>query len=296
MPLKASTSAPPLLTPAWTQLSQLPTHDNDEEWEQDQVDYVTLDFARHLPPGAFHRIDELELLGMNLPTPYARLGSQLFRGRHEQLIGTEVILSHSLDGSKEGSPPTYQPFATSKSRIIFNPITLVDTKKKKVTKPEPVIDSDSNSVIKKRGRPKGSKNKKTRTTVDIVTMDRKGKGKAREDTVVEDAESGGASEGTAGDVQEEDRGEADSAVGRIAGPRSKQVSQSEVAAPPVRKRGKKPGHSRHVKGKVGGSGIGIKYDPNELLVIDAPTASASGQGAGSEVEISSGVDDDEEQA
>ncbi|GAA5919005.1 hypothetical protein JCM1841_002687 [Sporobolomyces salmonicolor] len=124
-------SAGPVLTSAWTRVEELPPRreastgtvhpdPDDGEWdEQDEVDYVVLDFAHHLADDALSLSDGVQLLAPESATPIARIGHKYFQGLHETLIGNEILLQHDPEGL-----PSYQPFATPSHRISFQPVSI----------------------------------------------------------------------------------------------------------------------------------------------------------------------------
>ncbi|KAL8292147.1 hypothetical protein RQP46_001613 [Phenoliferia psychrophenolica] len=202
-----SLTDPPFVTPTWTLVDELPERDaDDDEWEEDEVMYVTLDFGRHMKPEGYHHVREVQLINVNAATPYARLGGQIFRGQHEELIGSEILLQHKdVRPTAESSKSAYRPFATTSSRIVFHPISIGNVsitkgstrartgKPKAVPKPkaapkkkEPVYDEDGQLVVEKKkvGRPKGSKNKAPEDGEPKKERKKRGPNKTKVPTVV----------------------------------------------------------------------------------------------------------------
>ncbi|KAM0788579.1 hypothetical protein ACM66B_001701 [Microbotryomycetes sp. NB124-2] len=111
-------AAAPLVDSTWQQVSKLADDYDRDEWEEDEVCYLTLDFGK-LPTGAVTSGD-LQLLALNSDTPFARVGGSIFRGQHESLIGSEIFLE------RDNETGSYSPWSsTTNARIQFDPVKLV---------------------------------------------------------------------------------------------------------------------------------------------------------------------------
>ncbi|KDE07134.1 hypothetical protein, variant [Microbotryum lychnidis-dioicae p1A1 Lamole] len=184
---------PPLVDRTWTRVERLEPRehqvndaDDSDEWEQDEVTYLTLDFGAKLAVETLNQErGHIQLLGLESSTPYARVGPQFYQGQHETLIGDQMLLQHHPE--TETSPSHYVPLpSTSTSRIYFQPVSI-----KPKEDPVPVVDPKNHTtpipasllmtgklkfksriasraekalpkipkVKRKPGRPKGSKNK-----------------------------------------------------------------------------------------------------------------------------------------
>ncbi|KXS15675.1 hypothetical protein M427DRAFT_32103 [Gonapodya prolifera JEL478] len=68
---------------------------DDDDWEEETT-YALLDLGRHTPSSlirsALDKDPTYQLIGLDTPTPYLRLGHLVFRGKHERTIGTELII------------------------------------------------------------------------------------------------------------------------------------------------------------------------------------------------------------
>ncbi|GJN87542.1 hypothetical protein Rhopal_000496-T1 [Rhodotorula paludigena] len=176
----------PLLGPTWRRveglvprdlLAQLdaPAGEGDDEWEEDEVEYVTLEFGQHLSEETLGENNAIQLLAPESVSPIARVGDRYFQGMHETLIGTDIFLAHDGDAH-----PSYQPMATSTHRITFQPVVLVPANQPAGSNAPanliggiprgpgwragpakaPVVLGDDGLPRKRPiGRPKGSKNK-----------------------------------------------------------------------------------------------------------------------------------------
>ncbi|KAI5481678.1 hypothetical protein MNV49_002904 [Pseudohyphozyma bogoriensis] len=159
-----SRTNPPLIDASWRLVDSLEqeVEDDEDEWEEEEVTYVTLDFGRHVKPESY-RQQELQLLAPESATPFAQIGASVFQGHHERLIGSEIILQQGEDGS-------YSPLTTSTHRIVFHPVNLTpldsttSSKSKATAKAKgkgKAANVDPDAPPRKRGRPKGAKNKTT---------------------------------------------------------------------------------------------------------------------------------------
>ncbi|KAK4053524.1 hypothetical protein OIV83_001692 [Microbotryomycetes sp. JL201] len=132
----AMTTVTPLVDSTWKQSDTLPVDRDDDEWEEDEVCYLTLDFGK-LPTGAVTN-GELQLLGLNSDTPFARVGGSIFRGQHEQLIGSEIFLDRNRKSQQRtdkggvliyfstANDGTVSPLPrTTSARVRFEPVKLV---------------------------------------------------------------------------------------------------------------------------------------------------------------------------
>ena len=78
--------------------------DDDDEYEEF---YVVLE----LPEGHRSQDETYQLIGLDTPTPVLKLGNTVFRGSHEDILGTHLIFSDaedltSLPGSAKLPAPT----------------------------------------------------------------------------------------------------------------------------------------------------------------------------------------------
>ncbi|KAK4698963.1 hypothetical protein P7C70_g7306, partial [Phenoliferia sp. Uapishka_3] len=303
-----SRTDPPFVTPAWTLVEQLPErdpeNDDSDEWEEDetylsanllQISYVTLDFGRYMKPEGFHHVREVQLTNVASPTPYARLGGQIFRGRHELLIGSEIILQHEdPDTTREASTSAYTPFATATSRIVFHPISVggasVESQKrprsakvpKGTKKPPPVIKLAEPREPRPRGRPKGSVNKTKSKTPDAETEKDGEVGQSGGPDVVQPKPRGrpkgsGKGKGKAADVAAEQAEPEVEEVGQGEGDREGSSEAGNQRGEPAPEPGKEGEKTREVKERAppkkrgpppGTRGL-TTMDTEELIVVNS---------------------------
>ncbi|KWU42137.1 hypothetical protein RHOSPDRAFT_7951, partial [Rhodotorula sp. JG-1b] len=161
----------PMLSSAWHRVEVLPhrglltKEERDEYEDEDEVEYVTLEFGSHLTEEELNQYGELQLLAT--PHPIARVGHKHFQGVHESLIGNDILFKHQPEAT-----PAYVPFAKSSHRITFQPVSIVhDPTKAAGAAGEDVAGyfdgaddaagagPDGQPIKRKPGRPRGSKNK-----------------------------------------------------------------------------------------------------------------------------------------
>ncbi|BGP61046.1 hypothetical protein NBRC10512_004835 [Rhodotorula toruloides] len=155
--------------PAREMLVELETDEGEgpDDWEQDEVEYLTLEFGTHLPADLLAEHNEVQLLAPESLTPFARVGHKYFQGTHQTLIGNDILFLHEPDAE-----PSYRPFTTSSYRINFQPVIVEHDADKpakdgaarlkgkgRASEPAPTLDEHGQPVKRRPGRPKGSKNK-----------------------------------------------------------------------------------------------------------------------------------------
>ncbi|TKA58357.1 hypothetical protein B0A53_00096 [Rhodotorula sp. CCFEE 5036] len=162
----------PVLSSAWHRVEVLPhrglltEEERDEYEDEDEVEYVTLEFGSHLTEDELNQYGELQLLGAEAPHPVARVGHKHFQGVHESLIGNDILFKHQPEAT-----PAYVPFAKSSHRITFQPVSIVHDPTKAAGDAAGFFDGandaagagvlgpDGQPIKRKPGRPRGSKNK-----------------------------------------------------------------------------------------------------------------------------------------
>ncbi|PLW53924.1 hypothetical protein PCANC_03748 [Puccinia coronata f. sp. avenae] len=85
---------PPPLGSRWQQVSEFPPsdpNDPDDEWTE-EVEYVTFDFGHSHAPSPISSYSGFQVLGLNTPHPFLKIGDQVYRGEYESLVGTELIM------------------------------------------------------------------------------------------------------------------------------------------------------------------------------------------------------------
>ncbi|KAK0234803.1 hypothetical protein EDD85DRAFT_845415 [Armillaria nabsnona] len=89
--------------------------DDDYEEEEEEIFYVTLELG-NVEPALILSCDSYHLVGLDTPTPFLQLAGTVLKGRHETLLGTELLFSEHEDAvSYTGS---------TRRRIYFREVRL----------------------------------------------------------------------------------------------------------------------------------------------------------------------------
>ncbi|TFK28540.1 hypothetical protein FA15DRAFT_700985 [Coprinopsis marcescibilis] len=92
----------------------------DEEYEdEEEVTYVTLDLG-NVEPTLVPSASSYYLIGLDTPTPFLQLQGTVLKGRHNNLLGTELIFSEN----KELHKRSMTHLANTEQRILFKEVTL----------------------------------------------------------------------------------------------------------------------------------------------------------------------------
>ncbi|KAL4065538.1 hypothetical protein V8B97DRAFT_2010353 [Scleroderma yunnanense] len=106
----------------------------DEEYEEEEeVYYVTLDLGS-VEPTLLPSSSTYRLIGLDTPTPYLQLAGSVFEGRHDTLLGTELLFTEEK-GDAERTKRSFVPFGSTEQRICFKEVQL-----KEKEKPRPVAE------------------------------------------------------------------------------------------------------------------------------------------------------------
>ncbi|GAA5820072.1 hypothetical protein JCM10212_006426 [Sporobolomyces blumeae] len=130
----------PVLTSTWTRVDQLPPRASigaaigtangartgvgeEDEWEEDEVEYVTLDFGPGVSLDQLREHGAFQILEPESLTPIVRVGNRYFEGTHETTIGTQMLFKQTGSRSSD-DPPALEPFSTTHHRIQFQPVSI----------------------------------------------------------------------------------------------------------------------------------------------------------------------------
>ncbi|KAJ7640170.1 hypothetical protein B0H17DRAFT_898924, partial [Mycena rosella] len=103
----------------------------DEEYEEEEVTYVTLDLG-NVDPTLLPSSSSCRLIGLDTPTPFLQLSGTIFKGRHDTLLGTELLFTDGKD-AVDWSKRSTTHVANTEQRICFKEVQL---KPKKMAIPE----------------------------------------------------------------------------------------------------------------------------------------------------------------
>ncbi|KAJ7485249.1 hypothetical protein B0H11DRAFT_2018661 [Mycena galericulata] len=110
----------------------------DEEYEEEEVTYVTLDLG-DVEPTLIPSSSNYRLIGLDTPTPFLQLSGTIFKGRHNSLLGTELLFTDGKDPS-DWSKRAITHVANTEQRICFKEVQL---KPKKAIVPDPPLNEES---------------------------------------------------------------------------------------------------------------------------------------------------------
>ncbi|KAG6915768.1 hypothetical protein DXG01_009884 [Tephrocybe rancida] len=101
--------------------------------EEEQVSYVTLDLGS-IEPSLVPSSSTYRLIGLDTPTPFLQLSGTILKGRHETLLGSEILFTDPPD--KRSLTPLTPP--TTSTRICFSEVRLL---------PKGTVAPSSSSVL-----------------------------------------------------------------------------------------------------------------------------------------------------
>ncbi|KAG6819792.1 hypothetical protein H0H93_008644 [Arthromyces matolae] len=107
----------------------------DDDYEDEEVAYVTLDLG-NIEPTLVPSSSVYRLIGLDTPTPFLQLSGTILKGRHETLLGTELLFTDGKDPN-DGSKRAVNHVASTEQRICFREVRLVP----KGTAPAPSTSS-----------------------------------------------------------------------------------------------------------------------------------------------------------
>ncbi|KAF9554402.1 hypothetical protein CPC08DRAFT_175486 [Agrocybe pediades] len=118
-------NAPPSLCPGYRQVEAFGP---DEDYEsEEEVFYVTLDMG-NVEPTLVPSSTSYRLIGLDTPTPYIQLQGTILKGRHDMLLGTELIFTDDKD-HHDWNTRSVVHVGNTEQRIAFQELTLVPKSK-----------------------------------------------------------------------------------------------------------------------------------------------------------------------
>ncbi|KAG6886335.1 hypothetical protein C0992_004499 [Termitomyces sp. T32_za158] len=94
----------------------------DDEYDDDEeVAYVTLDLGS-VEPTLVPNADAWK--GLDTPTPFMQLSGTILKGRHDELLGTELLFTEGKD-PHDSAKKTLVHVASTEQRICFREVRLV---------------------------------------------------------------------------------------------------------------------------------------------------------------------------
>ncbi|WWD18648.1 hypothetical protein CI109_103101 [Kwoniella shandongensis] len=116
-----------LFGPGWKYVNSFDDLADDEDEYEDEEDdeeiYVTLDLGETIDSKALQTETQYQLIGLDTPLPFLKLGNHVFQGEVTPLIGDEVILG--LERNHENPhAASHPPLYTTSHRLTFRGVTL----------------------------------------------------------------------------------------------------------------------------------------------------------------------------
>ncbi|KAG5650701.1 hypothetical protein H0H81_011321 [Sphagnurus paluster] len=98
---------------------------SDDEYEdEEEVCYVTLDLGS-IEPTLVPSSSTYRLIGLDTPTPFLQLSGTILKGRHETLLGTELIFTDAKDPSDvQHHKKAVTHVASTEQRVCFREVRL----------------------------------------------------------------------------------------------------------------------------------------------------------------------------
>ncbi|KAJ7034707.1 hypothetical protein C8F04DRAFT_559513 [Mycena alexandri] len=129
------------LCPGYKQVQQFGA---DDEYEEEEVTYVTLDLG-NVEPTLIPNSSHYRLIGLDTPSPFLQLSGTIFKGRYDTLLGTELLFTDGKDPS-DWSKRAITHVANTEQRINFKEVQL---KPKKAKGPAVVVEVevDEESIV-----------------------------------------------------------------------------------------------------------------------------------------------------
>ncbi|KAF8344432.1 hypothetical protein F5887DRAFT_886268 [Amanita rubescens] len=115
-------SAPTSLCPGYRHVEEF---DPNEEYENDEeTSYVTFDLG-NIEPTLVPSSSTYRLIGLDTPTPYLQLSGTILKGRHDSLLGTELLFTDDSKEPRDRSQRSVTYVASAEQRVAFqrSPIT-----------------------------------------------------------------------------------------------------------------------------------------------------------------------------
>ncbi|WRT67969.1 uncharacterized protein IL334_004943 [Kwoniella shivajii] len=107
----------------WNHVNSFDEIDEDEYEDEEEEIYVTMDLGPTIDSRALQTETQYQLVGLDSPLPFLKVGNQIFQGQVTPLIGDEVILG-LIRNSDNPHEPSHPPLYSTNHRITFQAITL----------------------------------------------------------------------------------------------------------------------------------------------------------------------------
>ncbi|KAF5343925.1 hypothetical protein D9758_012123 [Tetrapyrgos nigripes] len=96
---------------------------NEEYEDEEEVIYMTFDLG-NIEPTLIPSSKEYRVIGLDTPNPFLQLSGTILKGRHESLLGTELLFTEVKD-DEDPSKRHLSFVSTNEQRVHFKEVTLV---------------------------------------------------------------------------------------------------------------------------------------------------------------------------
>ncbi|KAI9634681.1 uncharacterized protein MKK02DRAFT_27845 [Dioszegia hungarica] len=173
-----------LLGPGWREVESFEDLTDEDEYTTDEEElYAVLDFGQAIDRQQMQSESTYQLIGLDTPLPFIKLGNQVYQGEMSPLIGDEVILGMVRDPANP-TKPSHVPLHTASRHLLFRPIVLKSQAEAEINPPPatsdaatpggPIPEEATFALPKPRGRPKGATSRPrivVRSEEDVRNMD-----------------------------------------------------------------------------------------------------------------------------
>lgn len=148
IPLSSTFTPPTSLCPGYKQVEAFsPDDDYYSDDNEEDVSYVTLDLG-DIEPTLVPSSSTYRLIGLDTPTPFLQLSGTILRGRHDSLLGTELLFTDGNDIDKAKRSITFT--GSTSQRISFREVQLVPKGPSRSAPSSPL-----NEKLRSKGKRKG---------------------------------------------------------------------------------------------------------------------------------------------
>ncbi|KAK7460681.1 hypothetical protein VKT23_009396 [Stygiomarasmius scandens] len=153
------------LVPGYKQVEEFGP-DEEYEDEEEEVVYVTFDLGS-IEPTLIPSSSEYRVIGLDTPNPFLQLSGTILKGRHESLLGTELLFTEVKD-DEDRSKRHLSFVSTTEQRVHFKEVQLVP---KRSVSPSPT-ESSTTTNAKKNAKGKGKAKEVSEGEADTGMLDR----------------------------------------------------------------------------------------------------------------------------
>ncbi|BEJ16943.1 hypothetical protein CspHIS471_0603440 [Cutaneotrichosporon sp. HIS471] len=113
-----------LLGPGWRCVESFDDINEDAFEDEDEEEYVLMDLGTSVDTRTLQTEATYQLIGLDTPIPFLKIGENVFEGRISPLIGDEVVFD--VVRQEESQRPHYRPLLKTRQRVEFRGISLVE--------------------------------------------------------------------------------------------------------------------------------------------------------------------------